>query len=511
MLSFGLDPLDLFDELREYGMCTVVADTSATPDLSALDPRILHLRWRIDLVTELSDKEVRDVFFLVPDDARVEVTRLETEDASPPSPAAPAPAADKRSSKDGDAADRSVRVATSKLDHLVELVGELVIAQSRLQQHVGSAVDEELREITEQLERLTTDLRDSTLGIRMRPVGKAFVRFQRLTRDIARNLDKEVVFETEGDDVELDKSVLDRLVDPLVHLLRNALDHGIETPERRRAAGKSPVGHVRLRAAQHYGTVIIELVDDGAGIDPEKILATARRKGLVAPDVELPAPDAIQLVLRPGFSTKDAVSDLSGRGVGLDVVRRTIEGLNGQLRIESSLGEGTRFILSLPLTLSIIEGLMVRVGAETYVLPLAQVDRVLEIREDDRQFTAWHGLFSLASENVPYVRLRHWFGSQGHPSAFEKVVVVQTQSHPLACVVDEVLGHGQIVVKEMLDVMQRRSGVSGATILGDGRVALILDSNRLLSLILQRNDSQRLGSANRFEQGPSAPPRVSAS
>lgn len=485
LLSYGLNPVDLFDELRTYGSCEIEADVSRVPPLSDLDPQVLNFDWHLHVVTSLDDTALRDIFMLVPEDTEVSIV-AEVPPAATEAGAGPQRTGTPRDSNSiNDGSKHTVRVATEKLDRLVEIVGELVIAQSRLQQNVDRAADENLTEIAEHLERLTTELRDSTLGIRMRPVGQTFSRFQRLVRDVAHQLGKQVIFETQGDEVELDKSVIDRLVDPLVHLLRNAMDHGIESPEVRTAAGKESAGRLRLCASQQYGNVIIELSDDGAGIDPERVAASARRKGLIGDDDDLSHDEMLQLILQPGFTTRESVSDLSGRGVGLDVVRQTIDSLNGQLRIRSTAGVGTTFVLSLPLTLSIIEGLLVRVGDEDYVLPLAQVDRVLEIRNDDEKFSSWQGLLPQDETSVPYIRLRQWFRCGGEPSDYEKVIVVQTQSHPIAYIVDEVRGHGQIVVKEMIDLMQRRSGVSGATILGDGRVALILDCNKLLNLVLE--------------------------
>lgn len=368
-----------------------------------------------------------------------------------------------------------VRVSSSKLDSLVSLVGELVITQARLSQLTAHTTDPALAGSVEALERLVVELRDGVLGVQMMPIGSTFGRFNRLVHDLAASLGKKVDLVTEGAETELDKSVLDHLVDPLLHLVRNAVDHGIESEEIRLARGKPARGTVRL-GAQHEGQfVVITIEDDGNGIDAEAIRVKAIERGLLSPEQSLPASELYKLIFLPGFSTAKQISDVSGRGVGLDVVKRQLDALRGMVTISSEPGRGAALSLRLPLTLAIIDGLLVEVDAARYILPLASVTEAVELPPGDRQRYNGRRAVDVRGALVPYVSLRDTFGASGAPPAAERVVLLEDAGRRVGLVVDRVLGQRQTVIQSLGHMYRSIEVVSGATILGDGEVALILD------------------------------------
>jgi two-component system chemotaxis sensor kinase CheA len=324
------------------------------------------------------------------------------------------------------------------------------------------------------------------MRMRLVPLGPVFRQHLRTVRDAAAARGKQVQLTLEGEDVEVDASVVDHLRDPLTHMIRNAVDHGIEMPDARRASGKDPTGTVALRARHEGGTVVIELADDGAGLRRDRILARARERGLIAEGAELSEAEAHRLIMEPGFSTAETVSELSGRGVGMDVVRRNVEALRGSIEIASRPGAGTTITTRLPLTVAIIDGFTVSVGSESYVIPLDAVTECLAMAADERREDG-RGVFSLRGAPLPYVRVRSLFGVAGAPPARENMVVVRHGARLAGLVVDELLGGGQAVVKPLGKMFQRLPGVSGSTILGDGRVALILDVADLLQRALDRD------------------------
>jgi two-component system chemotaxis sensor kinase CheA len=415
--------------------------------------------------------------------------------AAPPEPPAPAPTADAPAAPRGPraaaAADTTVRVSSEKLDRLVNLVGELVIGRSRLAQVASRLGDPELLGSAEEIERLVVELREDVLGVRMMPIGSTFGRFTRLVRDLSVQLGKGVDLVTEGADTELDKSVLDRLVEPLVHLIRNSVDHGIEPSEVRAAAGKPARGTVRL-AARHDGQhVVITIEDDGKGLDLEVIRRKAVERGLIGADQPLTPDELHNLIFVPGFSTAAAVTDVSGRGVGMDVVRRQIEALRGRVGVTSAPGKGATLSLRLPLTLAIIDGLLVEIAGTRYIVPLGAVLETVELPAEDRTRHNGRRAVVVRGELVPYVSLRDAFEAGGAAPADEKVVILQDGGERSGIVVDRVLGEHQTVIQPLGRFYRSVELVSGATIMGDGGVALILDVTRILRGDLLRMQMDR--------------------
>ena len=383
----------------------------------------------------------------------------------------------------------SIRVSAEKLDELVNLVGELVTVQARLSQLATVNADQNVAAISEEVERITWSLRDSALNIRMLPIGTTFSKFKRLVRDLSKELGKQVELTTEGAETELDKTVLEKLNDPLVHIIRNSIDHGIEKPSDRELKGKSAVGTVKLSATQSGGNVIIQISDDGAGIDKEAVKNKAINMGLINENSNLSDSDIYALIFAAGFSTAQKVTNVSGRGVGMDVVRRAIESLRGSIEVTSKLGEGTNISLKLPLTLAIIDGLLVKIEDDNYILPLSSVEECIELTQ--KEIDAAHGrhLVNLRGKVVPYVNLRQRFKIQNKRPEIEQVVVSSINGMQVGFVVDIVLGQHQTVLKSLGKFYKDVEGVSGATILGDGTVALILDLPKILEKeILKENN-----------------------
>ena len=374
----------------------------------------------------------------------------------------------------------SIRVAAEKLDSLVDLVGELVIVQAQISQVVGERSDSVLTALSEELERLSDALRDSTLGIRMLPIGTTFSKFRRLVRDLSAEFGKDIVLATQGAETELDKTVIERLGDPLMHLLRNSIDHGIESPQERTIAGKPAQGTILLEAEHSGGEVLIRITDDGRGMDPEAIRAKAVEKCLIAADAELPEKDLFKLIFEPGFSTAKKLTSVSGRGVGMDVVKRAIDSLRGSVEIRSEKGKGSTITVRLPLTLAIIDGLQVRVGGDFFVIPLSLVEECVELVRQDMEEAGNQRILYLRGEIVPYVHLRQWFDVDGESPAIEQIVITRVEGSRVGIVVDSVIGEHQTVIKTLGRVYKDVEGISGATIKGDGSIALIIDVPRLV-------------------------------
>ena len=394
--------------------------------------------------------------------------------ASPANAAAPA---DAKASK----AAENVRVPAERLDELMDRVGELVIAQSRLSQLAGASSDIQLRAVSEDIERLSGELRDTMMVLRMVPVTQLFGRFRRLIHDLAHETGKTIELVTEGESTEVDKSVIERLADPLVHLVRNSCDHGLETAEERVAVGKPAAGRVTLAARQTGGEVRITISDDGRGINRERVRAKAESSGIIAPNAVLTDQELLQLIFQPGFSTAQTVTTLSGRGVGMDVVKRTIEALRGNITMTSTPGQGSDISLNIPLTLAIIDGLLVRVGSGHYVIPLSAVEECLELSLEEDMRSRGRSFISLRDSLVPFIRLRDLFRTGTRPDPFQKVVVISTGSERVGLVVDQIIGDHQTVIKAMSKLHHDIATFSGATILGDGSVALILDVAHLVA------------------------------
>ncbi len=518
----GVNPVHLLDELRELGRTTVLANLDLVPGLEELDPEQCYISWDIILETDRDEHSLRDVFIFVEDDCRLDITLVDSdvpEDSRTsakrlgeilvdrgditlgeieealarqkrlgsllkesgkvgPSRIASALAEQevvresRRTGQRAGPAGTSIRVGADRLDALVNLVGELVIVQAQISQVVQTRRDPLLTGLAEELERLSGELRDSALNMRMVPFGSSFSTYKRLVRDLSMELGKEIDLVTSGAGTELDKTVIDKLKDPLVHLLRNSMDHGVEHPEVRTAHGKPARGTIRLSAEQAGGYVVIRIQDDGAGLDAEGIRNKAVEKGLLSSEMPKSDQELFEYIFQPGFSTAGSVTSLSGRGVGMDVVKRSIEALGGSVGIESSKGRGTTVTVKIPLTLAIIEGLQVQVGEESFVLPLSSVEECVEIsggEKGDRR------LVELRGDLVPYVRLRECFEVPGTPPVIEQVVVTGSNGKRLGIVVDQVIGEHQTVIKPLGRLYANVPGVSGATIKGDGSMALILD------------------------------------
>nr|WP_321257013.1 chemotaxis protein CheA [uncultured Pseudodesulfovibrio sp.] len=370
----------------------------------------------------------------------------------------------------------SIRVAADKLDYLVDLVGELVIVQAQISQVISERSDPALTLLAEELERLSDELRDSTLGIRMLPIGTSFSKFRRLVRDLSADLGKQIGLTTSGAETELDKTVIERLGDPLVHLLRNSIDHGIELPEVREAQGKPPQGTIMLAAEHSGGEVLIRITDDGKGMSSEMIRKKGIERGLISKDAELTEKELLKLIFEPGFSTAQEVTNVSGRGVGMDVVKRAIDSLRGTIDIDSKPGTGTTITIRLPLTLAIIDGLQVQVENEFYVIPLSLVEECVELtRAQVEESDSGQRILHLRGEIVPYIHIRDWFDVEGDSPPIEQIVITGVEGSRVGIVVDTVIGEHQTVIKSLGRVYKDVEGISGATIKGDGSIALILD------------------------------------
>jgi two-component system, chemotaxis family, sensor kinase CheA len=483
----GTNPLGLLSELRSLGPCRITARTEELPALEELSPESCYLGWELELTTDKALEAIRDVFIFVEERCELQVEPLDGPAAAEAVPSAPAVGASRgepagsqgpapvRETAAAAEAGSTIRVGAAKLDRLVDLVGELVIAQARLARIASKHEDPGLLAVSEDLDRLSAELRDSTLDVRMVPIGTTFSRFKRLVRDLSGELGKEIDLATEGAETELDKTVIERLGDPLVHLIRNSCDHGIEGPEARTAAGKPPRGTIRLSAYHSGPSVFVEIHDDGAGLDPAAIRAKAVDRGLIDAEAKLSDKELFALVFLPGFSTARAVSSVSGRGVGMDVVKRSIQALRGTVAIESQRGAGTTVRIRLPLTLAIIEGLLVAVGEDSYVLPLSAVEECVELTRDEVERGHGARVVAVRGELVPYLRLRELFAVPGVRPDIEQIAIISHGEDRCGLVVDGVVGQHQTVIKSLGKMYRDVKGLSGATILGDGTIALIVD------------------------------------
>lgn len=527
----GTNPLLLLEELREMGDCTVIAGLEKIPFLEDYDPESCYVSWEILLTTDRDENAIRDVFIFVEDNCELRIDiifehdgtergehekrlgeilldrgdidpevlnrilgsqpkigdRLVAEQVIDRTEVEAALTEQEhirkviRQEQEKKISLSSIRVDSKRLDNLVDLVGELVTVQARLSQRASGDQDTELQVIAESVERLTEELRDNTMSIRMLPIGTLFSRFRRLIHDLSGELGKKVRMTTEGSATELDKTVIDQLNEPLVHIIRNAVDHGLESPAQRKEAGKAETGSVHL-AAHHTGaSVVIEISDDGAGLDPARLKARAVEKGLVSTESELSDEECFNLIFKSGFSTAGEVTGVSGRGVGMDVVKRSIDNLRGTISISSKLGKGTVISLRLPLTLAIIDGLLVRIGEDYFVIPLSVIDECVELTREEAQASRERSMMTYRGEAFTYISLRDMLEIEGEPPDIEKVILVRVRGRKTGFSVDQVIGQHQTVIKTLSRVYGHVEGISGATILGDGTVALILDVNQLVT------------------------------
>jgi len=484
VLINGTNPLLLLRELRDLGGLRIDLDASAIPSLGELDAERCYLAWDMVLTTAAAAESIRDIFIFVEDDCELTIERVR---APAVDALAPPAMAGGRTVSDGRGADpaSSIRVSAERLDQLVNLVGELVTVQARLSEVAGRRDDADVLEISEAVDRLTAALRENSMSIRMLPLKTTFDRFRRLVHDLGIELHKDVELTVEGADTELDKTVIDRLNDPLVHLIRNSMDHGIETPEARRAAGKRPTGTIHLSARHSGANVLVRVSDDGRGLDAEAVRARAVEQGLIDGDARLAEAEIFALIFEPGFSTAREVTEVSGRGVGMDIVRRSVEGLRGSIDIASRPGAGLTITLRLPLTLAIIDGLLVRVGDAHFVLPLANSLECVELTRQEIADAHGKHIANVRGELIPYIRLREYFQMDTARPEREQIMVVETEHGHYGFVVDQVLGDHQTVIKNLGRLYRNVQVVSGATILGNGTVALILDPHRLVQNAVQ--------------------------
>jgi len=529
ILSFGTNPLHLLNELRELGTCSITAQSKGFPPLAEMNPEACYVYWDVVLTTDQGINAIRDVFIFVEDDCELRIDEIADHNVSDAEegykklgeilvergdisreemdavlskqkrfgelavsqgfiPEAKVQSAlveqrhvkEVRQEKQTQEAATSIRVPAERLDVLVNLVGELVTVQARLSQTAVERDDAELQAIAEEVERLTSELRDSALNIRMLPIGSTFSKFKRLVRDLSGELGKEIEMTTDGAETELDKTVIEKLNDPLVHLIRNSIDHGIETPEVRQAAGKPRQGTVHLSAVHSGDSVLITIADDGKGLDRERIRQKAVEKGLVSPTAELSDKEIFAQIFAPGFSTAEKITSVSGRGVGMDVVKRAIEALRGTIDIASTRGEGTRITVKIPLTLAIIESLLVKIGSDSFMLPLALVNECVELTREDVARAHGRNLANVRDHLIPYIPLRERFAIAGDAPEIEQIVITEVDGTRIGFVVDHVIGEHQTVIKSLGRAYKHIEGISGATILGDGSVALILDVPHLV-------------------------------
>ena len=518
LLRTGNDPVRLFRELSALGQLTTNVNIQDVPQFNELDPEECNMSWDLVLLSDASESTVREIFSWVEEDCELELSPLakpkkkkkpkvatpvsaptpavvETKEVIAPVIVPPPTTVVKKASSESDSAKNapkassSIRVDTDKIDTLINMVGEVVITQSMLgligenftMDKVG-----QLKRGLAQLERHTRDLQQSVMNIRMLPISFVFSRFPRLVHDISTKLNKKITLKLVGENTEVDKAVVELINDPLVHLIRNSLDHGIEMPAERIAAGKPETGTIELKAYHRGGHIVIEIIDDGRGMDKSKLLAKAIEKGLVEESAIMTDKQILELIFMPGFSTAEQLSDISGRGVGMDVVRRNIQSLGGNIDIISELGKGSTIAIHLPLTLAILDGQSVAVGDETYIVPLVSIIESINITEKMLNKVAGKGeTFKLRNEYLPIIRMREIFnvktGAATKPNE-GVIVVVEGQGALCGFLVDELLGQQQVVIKSLEANYRRVEGVSGATILGDGSVALILDVPGLVRL-----------------------------
>lgn len=531
ILRNGSNPLDLLEDLCKLGPCFVVPITDGIPFLDEMDPEDCYLKWDVKLHAACDKDAIDDVFMFVQDEMKLTLSPREHVEAPAPAPlfqlldeepapvaampapvaeAAAAPVADaliakpepKSESKpepkpEGKRDDRgiaTVRVQAERLDELMDRVGELVIAQARLTQLAASRSDLSIKMIAEEIERLASSLRDTTMGARLVPIGSLFGRFRRLVHDLSRDLSKPVEFVTTGEDTELDKTMIECLADPLVHLIRNAIDHGIEDTATRTAAGKTEQGRIELAAVHSGAQVLVTVKDNGGGLNTARIRAKAEEQGLIAAGAVLTDHEIHQFLFHPGFSTAQTISALSGRGVGMDVVKRTIENMRGSIDLSTRPGQGTTVTLRLPLTLAIIEGLLIRVGEGRYIIPLSAVEECIELTAQDER-SRGRNFLNVRGNLVPFLRLREILAASGTPDRHQKTIIISTGETHVGLVADQIIGNHQTVIKSLSKLHSDVTIFSGATILGDGTAALILDVAQLVGLAQSKVEKQHISEA----------------
>jgi two-component system chemotaxis sensor kinase CheA len=508
----GTNPLLIVNELVGLGKCKVFTFTSEIPDLDNLDVFTCYTHWVVLLSTTSSLEDIRDVFIFVDLDCELVIKELETQEflanetfikkmdesfsnggklelenierwvgeskviVKVGTEAAPT----ENTNKNKEQNISSIRVSSEKLDELINLVSELVTRQAGLSLISESINNKDLITIAEDIEKISRRLRDNTFGIRLIPVDNMVTRFQRLVRELSHELNKDIVFQTEGTDTELDKSIIEGLIDPLMHIIRNSIDHGIETAEVRTKQGKSPKGRILLKAFYSGANVYIQVSDDGKGIDTKGVFNHALKMGLIKEDATLSEKDLLNLIFLPGFTTAATITKVSGRGVGMDVVKRKIADLRGEVSLETKKNAGTTITIKLPLTLSIIDGLLVKINKTFYVIPLASVSKCFEFSHNDL-INAVNNLIFVNDGHIPFAYLRKEFDIKTESPAIEQIVVIEYGETHFGLAVDEVIGEYQAVLKSLGKMFSCQDVISGATILGDGAVALVMDPAKIIS------------------------------
>jgi len=530
ILLQGTNPAHLLEELSEMGDANIIAHTTAIPPLQGMNPEKCYTFWDIILSTTKSEDDIKDVFIFVEDDSEISINVIDDFDGDPEEykklgeillekgdishdalqnllvkrkklgeelvekgivqPEAIESALEEqkrvkeaRAKKTSAESSSSLRVPSEKLDVLVDLVGELVTVQARLNQTAVKDMNQDLMKIAEDVERLVWELRDNTMSIRMLPIGSTFSKYKRLVRDLSKDLGKNIDLLTKGEDTELDKTVIEKLGDPLVHLIRNSLDHGIETPEERIAKGKPGKGTILLSAVHSGDSVLIEIKDDGKGIPRDIVYNKAVEKGVIPEGTEMTDREVWELIFAPGFSTAASVSNVSGRGVGMDVVKRNIEALRGTIDIDSIQGEGTTITLKLPLTLAIIDGLLVQIGDQFFIIPLSVVNECIEFTDGVTHRKSGRKIIKVRDDLVPYIKLRDIFGIWEEEPDIQQIVIVELEGRKVGFLVDCVIGDHQTVIKSLGKSFRDVECISGASVLGDGSVALIIDIAKIYTSI----------------------------
>lgn len=533
LLNNGTNPLFMLDDLTALGKYKSVAFTGAVPQLDKFDPLNLYVKWQVILSTDQDVNEIKDVFIFVEDECKMDIaelpggdivgnaeklepiiakaiesqTELKADDfavfkeAPKPEPkqeAGTTQAAAKSASASPKTQENkiaSIRVSADKIDDLVNAVSELVTMQAQLNLLAERQENQYLIAIAEQMEKITRQLRENSFSISLIPLQGELVQFQRLVRDLCNKLGKQIEFVVEGGEIELDKTIIDHLKDPLLHIIRNSGDHGIEMPEERIAKGKNPVGTVLLKAFYSGSSVIVQVSDDGKGMDPDKIFKKAVEKGLVSPNAHLSKKEILNLIFASGFSTAEKVSDVSGRGVGMDVVKSKIAEIRGEVTVDAEVGKGTTITMELPLTLSIIDGLLTRIGGEQFVFPFTNVERILQPEEVKMSDSGMGDFFTYNGDQLVSIDLNKIFNGRPTEFANSKMLIVGQGDKRVGMVVDAVLGEFQIVVKPLGRFLRSVDMISGASVMGDGSLSLIIDPGRLVNYFNQSRLRKKAASA----------------
>lgn len=517
LFASGNEPLFIIRELQTLGKLTTNIDTSQLPEMQDTHHDECYLSWKFDLETNKDESDIKEVFEFVEDACDLEIDMIggfsapasdeetkteQTPDSNTPAPPAQAAKADndKPQAAEKPAASAvvsSIRVDIDKVDRLVNMVGELVITQAMLSaQTRGLPVDQYqgLLDGINELSQHTRELQEAVMSVRMQPVKSIFSRMPRIVRDLSKQLGKEIRMEMAGENTEVDKTLIEQLSDPLTHMIRNSVDHGIELPDTRVQNGKPAEGVIKLSADHRGGRIVIEISDDGGGINRERVLARAKEKGLVPADANLTTEEIDNLVFMPGFSTAEVVTNISGRGVGMDVVKRNIQGLGGMVEIANHPGEGTAMSVSLPLTLAILDGMIIRAGNEHYIIPISSIIETMRPKaEEVKQLADGNDIINVRGDfiSVLYLHERFKIANAEHDPSKALVVLVEANRQKFGIVVDELVGQQQVVIKSLTENADPIKGISGATILGDGKVSLILDIGGLHQILVHDNSVKK--------------------